>query len=142
MDDLATTIAAHQAEYDDDLDTTVCTCGAWKLDEDHIDYSASESDINRMTDRQHAAHVAAAVHASRRVDSVEALNALPVGAVVRSRIGTIYEPSPTGEGDTTLWFSDGYGENVTDVSLPATVLWWPGHVDVEAIIRRVREEES
>lgn len=63
-------IAAHQAEYDDELDVTVCTCGDWTLNEDVIDYGAGVDEINRAKARQHAAHVADRLTAARTIETV------------------------------------------------------------------------
>lgn len=61
---------------------------------------------------------AAEQHYRPRIETVEQLDALPVGSVVRCGFGVVHERRP-GE---RVWTGIGLG----DFGLPAVVLWSPG----------------
>ena len=69
-----------------------------------------------------AAAVVAAINPT--IATAEELGALPVGTVIRDSDGALFEYSPDGEGDIAWWY-DGDPHPLSDVDLPATVLYRP-----------------
>lgn len=63
-----------------------------------------------------------------RIDSIEQLDALPDGSVVRAREGAIYEKDTQHTIPGEPWWPSGYDVEceTTRIALPATLLWTPG----------------
>ena len=70
------------------------------------------------------AHVAQTWQRVRTITTIDQLDALPVGTVIRDREGCVMEHGPNGEGDT-VWWCDGDPLGARDVDLPAFILWRP-----------------
>lgn len=75
--------------------------------------------------RAHAAHVAEALTAARTISTVDELDALPVGTVVRSDEDNTFERERIG------WSEIGFTWNPSseDIALPATILYRPDSED-------------
>lgn len=74
--------------------------------------------------REHAEHVAAAWRDACTIRTVEELDALPFGAVVRTECGSITDRYRDEDG-TLEWWVDGSPDAGVGEDLPALLIWHP-----------------
>lgn len=109
------TLAQHLAAHHYRTYHRDCTCGErW--------HALHENYDTRIA--QHAAHVAATWTQARTIATIDQLDALPVGTVVRDHETDIMVSGPTGEGESAWWY-DGDPYRANEVDLPALVVWTP-----------------
>lgn len=77
--------------------------------------------------RLHADHVSDVWREECTIRTVEQLNALPPGSVIRDHpgeFGCTFEKASDGEGDVPWWY-DGQPHDLVDINLPAQIIWHP-----------------